>query len=315
MTTLQANPAAEQRERMARHLSQLAQNMQADIDHKEAPLSQRPTYRRITCKNNQRADAALLRQTQKALRLLARLHAENRVPAALAGLATKTAVHEVLHGYKRTWQRDRSRLILVERMEEAITPQEREAAAARAKQKKLEELEDEFRFQKIPGFFPTPRSVAERMIDAAEIEKGNWVLEPSAGLGHLADIINEKHPDCRLYVVEVRPKMCEVLRLKEYNTYCCDFLEPFASALYDRAIMNPPFEKGQALEHVQRAWNLLTDGGRLVALVPAPAVHKSPLKELIAAHGWYEELPADSFNGADAFKTTGVNVTMIVLEK
>ena len=43
-------------------------------------------------------------------------------------------------------------------------------------------------------FFPTPRAVAERMCEMAEIDSASEVLEPSCGNGQLADVIWEHLP-------------------------------------------------------------------------------------------------------------------------
>ncbi|NVB43553.1 hypothetical protein G6O69_37405 [Pseudenhygromyxa sp. WMMC2535] len=43
------------------------------------------------------------------------------------------------------------------------------------------------------------------MVDAAEIEAGMRVLEPSAGAGALASEIRARHPDATLHLIELSP--------------------------------------------------------------------------------------------------------------
>lgn len=40
-------------------------------------------------------------------------------------------------------------------------------------------------------FFPTPAETAKAMIDAADIQGSMAVLEPSAGMGHIAEQIRD----------------------------------------------------------------------------------------------------------------------------
>ena len=65
-------------------------------------------------------------------------------------------------------------------------------------------------------FFPTSPAVVQTMLDAAEIAEGMAVLEPSAGMGHIADAIVAESgvwPD----VVELSPGRREVLEVKGYQ--------------------------------------------------------------------------------------------------
>jgi len=55
---------------------------------------------------------------------------------------------------------------------------------------------------KIPGFFTTPRELADRMVRMAGLRVGMKVLEPSAGSGNIADAIKAACPECPLTLVE-----------------------------------------------------------------------------------------------------------------
>ncbi len=64
-------------------------------------------------------------------------------------------------------------------------------------------------------FFPTPAEVADQMVAAADIGPDMAVLEPSAGMGHIADRIREAgaEPD----VIELAEDRRELLQEKGYN--------------------------------------------------------------------------------------------------
>lgn len=73
-------------------------------------------------------------------------------------------------------------------------------------------------------FFPTSEAVIDQMLEAAEIGEGMAVLEPSAGMGHIADKIREKaqvDPD----VIELSGERRELLEMKGYLLVGSDFTE------------------------------------------------------------------------------------------
>jgi hypothetical protein len=71
--------------------------------------------------------------------------------------------------------------------DKAATPEDLKADADRQRSLEVERMENEVRFMKVPGFFPTPAAIAERVISEANISTTDRVLEPSAGLGNLAE--------------------------------------------------------------------------------------------------------------------------------
>lgn len=64
-------------------------------------------------------------------------------------------------------------------------------------------------------FFPTPAEIADQMVEAADLSPDMAVLEPSAGMGHIADRIRAAgaEPD----VVEISPDRRELLEEKGYH--------------------------------------------------------------------------------------------------
>jgi hypothetical protein len=125
--------------------------------------------------------------------------------------------------------------------------------------------------QKSHQFYPTPESVASQAIELADIGATDKCLEPSAGIGHIADLL----PKGRTYCVEISPLHSEVLRAKGHDVITMDFLQ-FTGG-YDRIVMNPPFSEGRWQAHVAHAASLLNEGGKLVAIVPSSAANKHVL--------------------------------------
>ncbi|HCI1801894.1 TPA: PLxRFG domain-containing protein [Pseudomonas aeruginosa] len=73
-------------------------------------------------------------------------------------------------------------------------------------------------------FFPTSDAVVASMLDAAEIGEGMSVLEPSAGMGHIADAIRDQagvDPD----VIELSGERRELLEAKGYRVVGSDFMD------------------------------------------------------------------------------------------
>lgn len=169
---------------------------------------------------------------------------------------------------------------------------------------------------KIPGFFPTRKPVVDRMILEAEIEDGMTVLEPSAGIGNIADGIKEEGVDPD--VIEISGSLRPILEAKGFNVVGSDFME--FDGKYDRIIMNPPFEKGQDVDHVRHAYELLNPGGRIVSIMGEHPFFASDSKseefrEWLDDVGTSEKLPEGSFKGKEALRETGVNARMVVIDK
>ena len=193
------------------------------------------------------------------------------------------------------------------------THREQEAAAAEAL--KIAALEREVRFADIPGFFPTPPALIQKMMDAADCDKGMKVLEPSAGKG---DILAALHAaGCNAVGFEINYTLAGICTAKGLRCERCDFLDMDPEPILDRVVMKPPFEQYQDAKHVRRAFDWLKPGGRIVAIVGAGCLHAARCEWF---RDWLSEVgavvdpqPAGSF--ADAFNPTGVNVALIVIDK
>ena len=182
--------------------------------------------------------------------------------------------------------------------------------------KKIRDMETALLGTKIPGYFPTPKPIVNDMIAKADIKPGMKVLEPSAGKGNIAD---EVPKEADLDVIELNTALRDILQEKGYKITGSDFLEHKGE--YDRIVMNPPFEKGQDIEHVRHAYDLLKPGGKLVAIMSEGPFFRQDAKAtefrewLDEVGGMSEQLPEKSFTGAQADRQTGVNARMVEIEK
>lgn len=185
-------------------------------------------------------------------------------------------------------------------------------------------LERELLGVRIPGFFPTPRTVIrEQLLPLADIERHHRVLEPSAGKGDIADAILDICPDVELDVCEINASLRAILQAKQHRILAeRNFLQVTDDDGYDRIVMNPPFEQGQDMDHVRHAFELLKPTGRLVAIVSEGVFNRSGKREqgfrswLGSIHaGEGEVLEHGTFTGREAFRQTGVASRVLVLDK
>lgn len=169
--------------------------------------------------------------------------------------------------------------------------------------------------QKIPGFFPTPESLAKRMAELADIQKGQTVLEPSAGTGRLAAAAAAR--GAKVEAVEMVPRLQEILKAKGLDVVDSDFTAMKAEPKYDRVLMNPPFEKGQDMAHVRKAFEMLKPGGKMVAVMGEGAFFRSDRQAsefrqwLEGVGGMSEKLPEGTFKESN----TGVNTRLVTITK
>lgn len=306
---------------MADKFRELADAMQGEINHKFGPR-QTNTPKRMREAGNARLEGQHLERTQTAMRALAALHEAGEVPAALASVRTKSAVHALTKS-KVEWKggyydagrctgepatdTEQARAIWA-----LLKPKSEEEKRADALREKCEKLA----FSNIPGFFPTPRAVIDEIFAHADLCDGLDVLEPEGGSGAILDAVRGAYPACRLTTYERHSSLREILALKGYDLAGSDFLEAEEAAHFDRVLMNPPFENGQDMEHVMKAARMLKDGGRLVAIMSPGPFYRSD-KKAQAFREWFEavggekyDLPANSFKESG----TGTATVLIVLE-
>ena len=154
--------------------------------------------------------------------------------------------------------------------------------------------DDQIEFQQ----FSTPPTLAYIVNWLANVQKGDTVLEPSAGLGGLA--VFAKNAGANLILNELDPRRADLLESMGLGKVYRENAENIADILLpklgedgrpDKVIMNPPFSstagriKGQrdssnAIRHVEQALQLMKDGGRLVAILGKGTTSKQAWKNI-----------------------------------
>jgi len=301
--------------------------MTAQIEAKMNPATAelRPTARRLNQIASSRQEGKRLAKIQAQLYALADRWEAGTVPEILQKVTSKAIVDDLsvwncLPGEDwEYYQPTRKRLIAAgldsdEKVAEAQAALNDLVDAPPAKNPEEIELEELIMAQtlsKEPGWFQTPPDVVARMVDLAGIEPGDSILEPSAGLGAIADAL----PKDQLKVVEWNSARRRALELKGYELVSDDFLSHLS--IYDKIIMNPPFENGQDIDHIRHAYTLLKAGGRVVCIMCEGPFCRSD-KKSVEFRNWLEWVDGQSYPlPEDAFKPSGTSVRarLVVIDK
>lgn len=154
--------------------------------------------------------------------------------------------------------------------------------------------------QKTHQYYPTPERLARIAVDHADIGDTDTVLEPSAGMGGLADLLPKERTTC----VEISALHCKVLEAKGHGVAQGDFLAWAKSTggRFDRIVMNPPFSEGRWQAHTEAAAGLLKPGGKLVAILPESARSFEIPGMVCFSHGPYTN------------EFAGTSVSVVILE-
>ncbi len=157
-----------------------------------------------------------------------------------------------------------------------------------------------------PQLFPTPAELVGRMVDLAQIERGDRVLEPSAGTGRILEAARAAGGVTT--AVEIHCRLVDRLKLRFDDVRQADFLKCNDLGQFDAILMNPPFANAQDIEHIMHAVGMLKDGGRLVAICANGARQNNQLRPFVEERGGtWEVLPADTF------KESGTSVHSVLL--
>jgi predicted RNA methylase len=243
---------------------------------------------------------------------------------AIRDIKTAAEVHEYSDTEQLIEFGDKTGFVLRGTPAEPRTPEEPDAKAREFLALK-EQAKQGVEVVAVDQLFVTPKELAERVIEAADIQPGQRVLEPSAGTGALLSAalpwngagFTGSPAAGETVAVEINQRLADVLR-SEYPTTdvrCADFLHCNGDlGKFDRVVMNPPFADKADIEHVTHALKFLKAGGKLVAIMSAGVTFRedrkaSDFRALIwGMGGTIEELPEDSF------KQSGTSVRTVLVE-
>lgn len=148
-----------------------------------------------------------------------------------------------------------------------ITPFERAKSYYYANQKKTSKN----KAREGIDYYPTPEPIGYKMVEFADIKSGDSVLEPSAGHGAIARFFPE---NTKNVAIEPSSELANTIRLrfnKNGRVIESTFENYDVHNKFNEIVMNPPYGTAAktAMEHLEKAFNHLRDGGRIVALLPA----------------------------------------------
>ena len=157
-------------------------------------------------------------------------------------------------------------------------------------------------------FFATPSDLAKRLVELAELDSSDDVLEPSAGQGAIIEHINSfgLTPDC----YELMEQNRIVLDSSDLNFELKgdDFLKSKSDKKYSKIIANPPFSKNQDIDHVYKMYDVLEPGGELVTIMSTHWQSSSNKKET-SFRSWLMEMNHEVIElNKGEFKTSGTSV-------
>jgi len=183
----------------------------------------------------------------------------------------------------------------------------------------------------IEEFYPTPLHIINKMLYDVDFKTVNSVLEPSAGQGDIAKIVQQKMENLRKYdydyshdnkyiadidCIEINPQLQHILRGEKLRVIHDDFLTFETMKHYDLIILNPPFSNG--VSHALKALQMQEKGGKVVCLLNAETIkntctnaRKDLVRKLQEYNAKIEFIP-DAF--IDAERKTSVEIALIKVD-
>lgn len=162
-------------------------------------------------------------------------------------------------------------------------------------------------------FFATPDPFVDILIDLAELEDENTVLEPSAGQGAIIKGVNRIFKDKIIDCYELMDINRTILqKIETANIIGDDFL--LCDKKYDRIIANPPFSKNQDIDHIMKMYKNLNDDGILVSVASKHWASCNNKKES-DFRKWLSSLHAEIIEMKDGlFKESGTMVGSYIIK-
>ncbi len=120
--------------------------------------------------------------------------------------------------------------------------------------------------RKTCDFYPTPIEVVDNFLTNFPLEqRGNKVLEPSAGCGNVCKSVKRYYPNKSITAVEIRAIEEDTLNRCADHVIIGDFLQSDISSKYDIIVGNPPYSK--AIDFIKKSLGLLEENGVLIFLL------------------------------------------------
>lgn len=179
----------------------------------------------------------------------------------------------------------------------------------------LQIIKQQIHHNPVWDFYPTPQSVINKMFEFVPFCPEMKVLEPQAGLGHIAIALRNKGMKCDCF--ELSPLLQLALTKMGFRVLGADFLAATGMAVYDLVVANPPFSNLGVMKHTLHAMDFLRPGGRLITL--AHHYTLSPSDKDRFFFSWLKTFNAQIIDlghpFADAERKTNIPINLIVIDK
>ena len=169
--------------------------------------------------------------------------------------------------------------------------------------------------------YPTPEWLVKKMLSKVDFRNKQVknILEPSAGLGNIIDVINSdinRHSSYNVCAIEIDNKCRNVLLSKNVKVIDSDFLAYNGLEQFDLIIANFPFSDGD--KHLHKALDVLFSG-QIVCLLNAETIknpYSNSRKDLVSKLNKLDaiiEYIQNAFSDAD--RKTNVETALIYISK
>ena len=166
-------------------------------------------------------------------------------------------------------------------------------------------------------FFATPQPLAARLVQLANIEQYDLILEPSAGQGAIIKEIQKESKET-VHYCELMPLNRTFLSKFNNVQYITDnFLKLAANkivqGMFHKIIANPPFANNQDIDHLKVMYNVCAIGGRIVSVMGKHWQYGSENK-CKQFRQWLNEIDSEIIElEAGEFKESGTNIATCIL--
>ena len=167
-------------------------------------------------------------------------------------------------------------------------------------------------------YFATPEPLGLKMVEWLQSKGGDRLLEPSVGHG----AIGRWFPgNTRNKATEKSYKLASMAEMVFSGEVINDPFEDLnVINKFEGVVMNPPFGHGgkMAYDHIEKAIRHLTNGGRIVALVPDGPASNKRLDNLLEDEKYsniYQAAEVKLANGVFDRAGTGVKTKIIILDR
>lgn len=175
------------------------------------------------------------------------------------------------------------------------------------------------------SFFPTPLSIVDKMIEAANIKDKDTVLDSSAGTGRIIHRVIDKY---KVYSIALEPdaERFNSLRQDIHSRYQTTFEDALRYKIMrleihgcNKVLINPPFKNDKDIKHLMLSYAFSGDVADIVCIIQENSLHYKrevhkifeKFIEILGDSIEFTKLPSGSFRT----EMTTVDTVMVHIKK